>query len=187
MQVTHSKSLDEEIQGCCKNERLAQKRLYERFYGRMMGVSMRYAKHKEEASEILNNAFLKVFTNMDSFVKKGGKNIEAWIYRIVVNTAIDHLRSEARHQHYEIGNTIYTQASHSILADMAAEEILMLVQQLTPGYRAVFNLYVVEGFTHQEIADLLQIAEGTSKSNLAKARAKLQEMVLTNNLINQAL
>ena len=174
---------EELIRGCVKNDRLAQKRLYERFYGRMMGVCMRYSSHKEQATEILNLGFLKVFQNIKSFAEKGGSP-EAWIYRIMVNTAIDYLRSEMRHQHLEIERTVYVEDTADVISDLSAEQILEMVNHLSPAYRAVFNLYVVEGYNHSEIGSMLGISEGTSKSNLAKARVKLKEKIIQLNKVN---
>lgn len=183
MRIAYSVSEEEIIEGCIKEDRLAQKHLYERFYGRMVGVCMRYASHKEQAREMVNMGFLKVYQTIETFGKKGGK-LEAWIYRIMVNTAIDYLRAEMRHQHKDIEKTIYAEAAGDVLADLAAEQIMEMINRLTPAYRAVFNLYVVEGYNHREIAEMLEITEGTSKSNLAKARARLQEMIKENNKIN---
>jgi RNA polymerase sigma factor (sigma-70 family) len=183
MHISFSKVEEELIKGCVKNERLAQKRLYERFYGKMMGVCMRYSSHKEQATEILNLGFFKVFKTIETFSKNGG-NLEAWIYRIMVNTAIDYLRSEMRHVHSDIEKTVYVEDSSDIISDMSAADILELVNKLTPAYRTVFNLYVIEGYNHGEIAELLGINEGTSKSNLAKARANLQAMIIKQNKVN---
>jgi len=183
MRIIFSVTEEELLKGCIKNERLAQKRLYERFFGKMLGVCMRYASHREQATEILNMGFLKVFDSIKKFSEKGG-NLEAWIYRIMVNTAIDYLRVEMRHQHSDIEKTVYAEDTGDVIADLAAEQILEMVNGLTPAYRAVFNLYVVEGYNHHEIGGLLGISEGTSKSNLAKARAKLQEKIIMMNKVN---
>lgn len=183
MKLEHSAVEQELIKCCVKQERLAQKQLYERFYGKMFGVCMRYASHKEQATEMLNLGFFKVFESIKKFAEKGG-NLEAWIYRIMVNTAIDYLRSELRHQHADIESTVYIEDAQDVIADLTAEQILQLVNQLTPGYRAVFNLYVIEGYNHSEIGEMLGISEGTSKSNLAKARARLQEKIIQLNYLN---
>src|SRR5271169_772601 len=156
MQVVFVKVEEELIKGCVVNDRLAQKRLYERYYGKMMGVCMRYSSHKEQATEILNIGFFKVFNTIESFAKKGG-NLEAWIYRIMVNTAIDYLRSEMRHQHSDIEKSVYVEDTGDIISELGAEQILEMVNKLTPAYRAVFNLYVVEGYNHKEIGELLGI------------------------------
>jgi len=183
MHISFSKVEEELIRGCVKNERLAQKQLYERFYGKMMGVCMRYATNRAQAIEMLNLGFFKVFKTIESFSKRGG-NLEGWIYRIMVNTAIDYLRSEIRHASTGLERTVYAEDSTNVISDMSAEEIMELINQLTPAYRAVFNLYVVEGYNHGEIGQLLGISEGTSKSNLAKARARLQAMIIEQNKVN---
>lgn len=180
MKVAFSVIEEELIKGCIKNDRLAQKRLYERFYGKMMGVCMRYSSHREQATEILNMGYFKVFKTIESFAEKGG-NLEAWIYRIMVNTAIDYLRAEVRHQHSDLEKTVYVEDTSDVISDMSAAQIMELVNKLTPAYRAVFNLYVVEGYNHKEIGEMLGTSEGTSKSNLAKARARLQEMIIQND------
>lgn len=177
MRLIFSVTEQELIRGCINNERLAQKRLYERYYGKMMGACMRYSSHQEQATEILNTGFFKVFDSIKRFAEKGG-NLESWIYRIMVNTAIDYLRAEIRHQHSEVEKTVYAEDTGDVLSDLAAEQILELVNQLSPAYRTVFNLYVVEGYNHNEIGEMLGISEGTSKSNLAKARARLQERII---------
>ncbi len=182
MEIAFSVIEEELIKGCIKNERLAQKRLYERFYGKMFGVCMRYSSHREQATEIMNLAFFKVFKTMESFAEKGG-NLEAWIYRIMVNTAIDYLRAEVRHQHSDIEKTVYVEDTSDVVSDLSAEDIMRMVNKLTPAYRTVFNLYVVEGYNHKEIGNMLGISEGTSKSNLAKARAKLQDMIIEQNKV----
>lgn len=171
------------IKGCINNDRLAQKHLYERFYGGMMGVCMRYASHKEQATEILNMGFFKVFKSIKTYAEKGS-NLEAWIYRIMVNTAIDFIRAEMRHRHDDIEYAKPAIEDQSdIIASMQAEQILEMVNQLPPSYRAVFNLYVIEGYNHAEVGEQLGISEGTSKSNLAKARMKLQEMIKAFNKV----
>jgi RNA polymerase sigma factor (sigma-70 family) len=186
MKIVFSVTEEELIRGCINNDRLAQKRLYERYYGRMMGVCMRYASHKEQATEMLNMGFFKVFESIKKFSDKGA-NLESWIYRIMVNTAIDYLRAEIRHQHSDIEKSVYVQDDSDVIADLGAEKILEMVNQLSPAYRAVFNLYVVEGYNHIEIGEKLGISEGTSKSNLAKARARLQEKIIQSNKINIGL
>ena len=183
MKLIFSVTEEELIKGCIKNERLAQKRLYERYYGKMMGVCMRYASHREQATEMLNLGFLKVFNSIPKYAEKGS-NLEAWMYRIMVNTAIDYLRAEIRHQHADIEKSVYVEDTADVLANLAAEQIMAMINELTPAYRAVFNLYVIEGYNHAEIGKLLGINEGTSKSNLAKARAKLQEKIIQLNKVN---
>ncbi len=175
--------LDEIIEGCKRDERTAQKLLYERLYPRMMGTCMRYAADRDQATEILNKGFLKVFTGIKDYRKQDNSGIEAWIHRIMINTAIDHLRAEIRHRHTDIEQTIYMEDTADVVSDLTVDEIMAMVNSLTPAYRAVFNLYVVEGYTHPEIAKLLEINEGTSKSNLAKAKVKLRKMIEQNRTV----
>ena len=183
MHISFSKVEEELIRGCVKGERLAQKQLYERFFGKMIGVCMRYTANRDQATEVLNLGFFKVFKTIESFSKRGG-NLEAWIYRIMVNTAIDYLRSEIRNSHADLERTVYVEDTSDVVSNMSLEEIMELVNRLTPAYRAVFNLYVVEGYNHNEIGEMLGISDGTSKSNLAKARARLQAMIIEQNKVN---
>lgn len=166
------------LQECIDGNRNAQRKLYEYYYPTMMGVCNRYATDRDEAAFILNNGFFKVFKHLKKFDAEVG-NLEAWIRRIMINTAIDHFRRNSRRQRTMDVDTAYPmqQESSSVVAELNAEDILKLVQQLTPAYRASFNLYVVEGYSHKEVAKKLGISEGTSKSNLAKARGKLKQML----------
>ncbi|MBE2231322.1 MAG: RNA polymerase sigma factor [Chitinophagaceae bacterium] len=153
-----------------------QEALYQRFSPRMYAVCLRYAGNTEEAEDILQEGFVKVFRKLESFRNEG--SFEGWIRRIFVNTAIEHFRrkkyllpvTEKEENTLEARNT-------SVLDDLSARDIMAIVQELSPGYRTVFNLYVVEGFTHKEIADILGISEGTSKSQLSRAKVILQEKV----------
>lgn len=170
-----SPSFDEEkvVKGCLENDRQSQKLLYEHFYGVMLAVCMRYATDREEARDILHEGFIKIFKNLGKY--KQGTNLNAWIRRIMVNTSIDHYRRQAKKPPIvEINHAIHKADVHDVVAQMGAEEILALVQELSPAYRTVFSLYVIEGYSHKEVGKALGISEGTSKSNLAKARAKLK-------------
>lgn len=164
------------ISGCLSGNRRMQEELYRRFSPRMYAVCLRYAGRTEEAEDILQEGFIKVFKKMDSF--RGDGSFEGWMRRIFVNTAIEHFRRKKYLMPVteKEENTIegkYTSA----LDDLGAKDVLALIQELSPGYRTVFNLYVVEGYTHREIADMLGISEGTSKSQLSRAKVILQDMV----------
>ena len=175
---TRSYNEEEVVQGCINQDRHCQKLLYERYYGSMMAVCMRYTSDREEARDVLHEAFMKVFKNLGRF--KSGTNLGAWIRRIMINTSIDHYRKNAKQPSFvEINNAVHEADVQDVVAEMSAEEILAFVQKLSPAYRAVFNLYVIEGYSHKEVGEALGISEGTSKSNLAKARAKLQQMILS--------
>jgi RNA polymerase sigma-70 factor (ECF subfamily) len=175
---------EEIIEGCIENSRKHQKLLYDRFYGSMMVVCMRYTQDREEARDVLHEGFIKVFSNLHKFER--GTNLGAWIRRIMVNTSIDHFRKNAKRPVIvEINHAIHEADVHDVIADLSAAEILGLVQRLSPAYRVVFNLYVVEGYSHKEIGERLGISEGTSKSNLAKARARLQHMILSSRTVRK--
>ena len=166
------------IDGCLSEDRKFQKLFYERFYGAMMTVCLRYATDREEARDILHEGFIKLFTNLPKFQR--GTNLGGWVRRIMVNTAIDCYRKTAKiPPSMEINTALHeSDTSTDILSNISADEILKLVQTLSPAYRTVFNMYVIDGYSHKEIGEMLGVSEGTSKSNLAKARFKLQKMVL---------
>jgi RNA polymerase sigma factor (sigma-70 family) len=169
------------ISGCLKEERWAQKKLYESFYPLMMGVCLRYANNREDARDILNEGFVKVFKNLGRY--QVGTSLEAWIRRIMINTCIDFYRKAIRQRTEEMElarNEAYAQEDP--ISKCSAEDIMKAVQDLPASYRAVFNLYAIEGYSHKEIGDLLGITESTSRSNLVKARTKLQDMLATRKI-----
>jgi len=164
------------INACINSERWAQKELYETYYSKMMGVCMRYANCEADALDILHDGFLKVFKNIGKY--QVGTSLSAWIRRIMVNTAIDGYRKQVRHRTEDINEAVDIPALGADAVSQCTEkEILSAIQQLSPAYRAVFNLSVIEGYPHKEIGELLGITESTSRSNLVKARAKLQQLL----------
>jgi RNA polymerase sigma factor (sigma-70 family) len=166
------------IQGCIEGNRRMQEELYSRFSPKMYAVCLRYAGNADDAQDILQDGFIKVYKNLARF--RGEGSFEGWIRRIFVNTSIEHLRRKTYLKPIaeKEENTIPLKEK-SVLDNLGEKDILKLVKQLSPGYRTVFNLYVVEGYTHKEIGDILSISEGTSKSQLARARIILQDMVNT--------
>lgn len=160
------------IAGCQKADGKAQKLLYERFAAQMYGVCLRYLKNQMDAEEALLNGFMKIYKNVDRFEGKG--SFEGWVRRIMVNEALAFLRKKEP-LHIAIEDS-YIQVATTSGADhdLAEGELLELLKTLPAGYRAVFNLYAIEGYSHKEIADMLGITEGTSKSQLSKARHMLQ-------------
>ena len=166
------------LRGCMEGNRRMQEELYRRFSPRMYAVCLRYAGNAEEAEDILQEGFIKIFKKLDSFRSEG--SFEGWVRRIFVNTAIEHFRRKRYLMPVteKEENTIEGKYT-SVLDELAEKDILALVQELSPGYRTVFNMYVVEGYTHKEIADILNISEGTSKSQLSRAKVILQDMVRT--------
>lgn len=171
------------IKGCFNNNRRAQESLYKLLYGRMMGICMRYTKDNEMASEVLNEGFFKILTKIKKYDYKG--SFEGWAKRIITNTAIDYYRKNIKDMKIEqldevlieAEETLGNNTDNNVLEQMGAEEIIQYIQLLPDSYRTVFNMYVIDGYAHKEIAEQLNISEGTSKSNLAKARLKLQRII----------
>lgn len=164
------------ILGCINGDRRTQEELYRRFSPKMYAVCLRYSGNTEEAEDILQEGFVKVFKKISSFRSEG--SFEGWLRRIFVNTAIEHFRRKQYLQPVteKEENTIEGKYL-SVLDGLAEKDIMALIRQLSPGYRTVFNMYVVEGYTHKEIGDMLGISEGTSKSQLSRAKVILQDMV----------
>lgn len=165
------------IEGCISEDRKMQYQLYERYAPKMYGVCLRYAANAEEAEDILQEGFIKVFKKVGSYRNEG--SFEGWIRRIFVNTAIEHFRKKTYLQPITEQEENTLEGKYlSVLDDLAEKDIVQLVQQLSPGYRTVFNMYVIEGYTHKQIADILGISEGTSKSQLSRAKLILQDLVM---------
>ena len=173
------------IQGCIENDRASQSRLYSRLSPTMMVVCLRYARSREEAEEILQEGFLQMFKSLKQY--KGEGAFEGWVRKIMVNTALQKLRIRSHLTAVAGGDLIAETVADKdyILPELSAKELVALIQQLSPMYRAVFNLYVFEGMKHKEIAAALGISEGTSKSNLSDARGILQKAVLKSERIAQ--
>lgn len=173
------------IKGCIKHKRESQKRLYKLHYAYGMSITLRYSNSRDEAAQLFNDAFMKVFTNIKTY--DTSKPFKPWLRKIIVNTSINHFHKtntkKIRLQNLEL-KTDGIRIEETITSGMAYDEIIEMVQKLTPAYRTVFNLYVIEGYKHREIADMLGISIGSSKSNLAKAKQNLQTM-LEHNLLNK--
>lgn len=168
------------IVACRTNDRKAQQMLFDRFSPMMMGVCKRYLKTQEDAEDILIEAFCKVFKNLPQFKSMG--SFEGWIRRIVVNECLMFLRR--RHNFnltVEIDQNLDVKTTVSTQDELEAQDILALLERLPTGYRTVFNLYVLEGYKHREIAEILGISINTSKSQLILAKKKLQQLLLKIN------
>jgi RNA polymerase sigma-70 factor (ECF subfamily) len=162
------------LQACRSGDRKSQDRLYTLYYGFAMGVCLRYARSREEAVEIVNDGFYKIFTNLDKYTP--GLSFMGWLRRIMINASIDHFRRNEKHyDHVDISYVKSEYLMPDVLDSLSEEVILRAIQELPPSYRLVFNLYAIEGFKHSEIAQKLNISEGTSKSNLNIARIKLKK------------
>jgi RNA polymerase sigma factor (sigma-70 family) len=172
------------IRGCIAKDAKCQKLLYERYYGYAFKIAFRYIYRYDRVADVVNDAFVKLFRNIGQFISQGETDTEprlmGWIKKIVVNTAIDELRRN--HLTPEIGgmpDNIWEEPGNSANADnlLLYKELICQVKKLPPSYGAVFNMYVIDGFSHQEIAEQLGISVGTSKSNLFKAKAYLQKLI----------
>ncbi|WP_317175557.1 RNA polymerase sigma factor [Pontibacter beigongshangensis] len=173
MTDTESKEVGELLRGCLQESRDAQRKLYKLFFGYAMSICLRYSKDAEEAKEVLNDGFLKVFTRLKQYDPQ--KPFKGWLRRIMINTALDNYRHNLRHYHLADLETVEPAAdTFDVLQQLNYEYLISLIRLLSPGYRAVFNLYVIDGYTHEEISAILGISVGASKSNLSKARANLR-------------
>ncbi|GAB3951437.1 sigma-70 family RNA polymerase sigma factor [Spirosoma harenae] len=170
------------VEQCQRGNAFAQKRLFDQYANRLFRVSLRYVRNESEAEEVLMNAFLKAFRGIGDFNYRDDNGLEAWLRRIVINEALQHLRANRHLPLFQVDDDAEEQPSLVPLPDdgLDAERIYALIRELPPGYRTVFNLYAIEGYTHREIAEQLRISENTSKSQLSKARALLQTWLLQN-------
>ena len=165
------------IDGCVKNDRSAQEQLYKQFYGPMTSICLRYTKNEEDAIEVLHNGFLKVFKKIHTY--DGSKaSLYTWIRTIIVHSAIDFIRQRGKlNSQVELEKAEEASIDADAVQRISTRELLKLVQQLPHGAQTVFNLYIVEGYNHKEIAQLLGISEGTSKWHFSEARKKLKHLI----------
>ncbi|MFT4660590.1 MAG: RNA polymerase sigma factor (sigma-70 family) [Patiriisocius sp.] len=166
------------LRDCLLGDRSAQKKLFEGNYAKMLGVCLRYATDRDQAKDFVQEGFIKVFAQMGKYNGKG--SLEGWIRRIMVNNCIDTIRKDKKNRFISDGEN-YIESHGSVIedeqevhSDIKPEIVIEALKKLSPAYSAVFNLYVVEGYSHKEIAKMLNVSEGTSKSNLAKAKKNLR-------------
>jgi RNA polymerase sigma factor (sigma-70 family) len=175
------------IRGCALNERESQKKIYNSFFGYAMAICDCYAANEEDAIEILNDGFLKIFKEIHRFkpaYSNEMNSFKGWLRKIMVCTAIDHFRKNVKHKvvgELTVSSLNTYTAQENAEDKISYDEIIRAIQDLSPAYRTVLNLFIIEGFSHEEIAEQLGIAVGTSKSNLAKARKQLQKKIFTLN------
>lgn len=162
------------VEAIVRGEPGAQREFFERFSRKMFGVCLRYAASREEAEDLLQEGFLKAFRSIQTYRAEGA--LEAWLRKVVVNTALEQVRKQ-RLRWTELDQSEEPAAPPEILERLGAADLLEHIRSLPEGYRAIFNLYAIEGYTHQEIARLLNISEGTSKSQYARARASLARAI----------
>lgn len=180
MNLSDKKEIKKVIKECVNGKKSAQHKFYQHFYGKMMGVCYRYTNNPDDAKDLLHDGFLKVFDNLEKFNFKG--SLEGWVRRIMVNCCIDHYRKRknifAKDEEILKNESVeLSDEEESRLESINVSELLQYVQRLSPAYRTVFNMYVLDGMSHKEIAEELDISEGTSKSNLAKAKMNLRKLI----------
>ncbi len=169
------------IEACIRENKAAQKALYDTYAGKMYFVCLRYARHELEAQDMLQDGFIKVFDNISRFQFNG--SFEGWIRRIMVNTSLNHCRKSAfKNEHIGIEDYQDKVVSSKAISNLSEQELLTLIQQLPDGYRMVFNLYVIEGYSHKEIGEMLGTSESTSRSQLAKSRKYMQKLLTEQNI-----
>ncbi len=172
----HISSESDLIKGCIDGDRQMQQLLYNRFASKMYGVCLRYAGNVEDANDILQEGFIKVFKNLGKFRSEG--SFEGWVRRIFINSAIEQYRKKVKlYNVSEVYENTVEDKSLNALDILATKDVMSIVNELSPGYKAVFNLHVVEGYSHNEIAQMLGINEGTSKSQLARAKGVLKKII----------
>jgi RNA polymerase sigma-70 factor (ECF subfamily) len=183
--VVEDKQLQQLIKGCLEGDRKAQQAVYKLLYGKMKVVCMRYTRDTDQALDVLQEGFIKVFQNMERY--SGAGSFEGWVRRIMVNLSIDRFRKQKNDFLLLNGSTSIEDFEdvvedesdvESVDYDFTPEQILEAMQQLSPAYKTVFNLYVFENYTHQDIAEALSISIGTSKSNFAKAKRNMKKILL---------
>lgn len=165
------------IEGCRKGNRVAQKELYEMYSRKMMGVCLRYSNDRETARDLLQDGFVKVFMNIDTY--SGSGSFEGWIRKIFVNCALEHLRkSDVLKEATDLDNTAELIEPEASVTDyLSAQELMAIIHKLPAGFRTVFNLFAIEGYSHKEIGEMLNITESTSRSQYTRARQLLQRTI----------
>lgn len=177
MFLEHKYTIETLISKCKAGERKAQELLYKQFAAKMLGVCMRYATDKMEAEDMLQNGFIRVFQKMMDY--RGEGSFEGWVRRIMVHSSIEYYRKHHKMmQVVDMDDVAEPSVDPVAAANLDAKDLIILIQQLAPGYRMVFNLYAIEGYSHKEIGEIIGITEGASKSQLSRARTILKEQIL---------
>jgi RNA polymerase sigma-70 factor (ECF subfamily) len=177
----HIPSESDLIKGCIEGNPEMQKLLYDQFSSKMYGVCLRYAENTEDASDVMQEGFIKVYKSLPKF--RGEGSFEGWIRRIFINTSIEHFRRKVKlYNVTEVQENTIEDTELDALDSLETKDILKIVNELSPGYKQVFNMHVIEGYSHKEIADVLGITEGTSKSQLARAKGVLKKIIESRSL-----
>lgn len=189
LHLLSAEELTYHVEACGLNDRESQKIIYGSFYGYAMAICDRYTNSQDDSVEILNDGFLKVFKEIHHYKPAYAdvvSSFKGWLRKIMVYTAIDHFRKNHKHQMVtQLDNVVYhfPTENEDAVEKLSYEEIIRAIQELSPGYRTVFNLFIIEGLSHEEISNHLEISIGTSKSNLSKARKQLQKILFKQNEI----
>lgn len=173
------------VKKCLEKDALAQKELFETYSNKMMGVCLRYLRDEAEAQDVLQMGFVKVFEKMYMYNQEG--SLEGWIRRIIVNTALDAIRKNKKFSNdVELDKVDYHLQSHqeNALDSLLAGDLLNIIQQMPEGFRTVFNMYAIEGYSHKEIAKQLKVTESTSKSQYSRARAYLKKIIMKEETVD---
>lgn len=187
MNIERVSMTDEQlVKECVSGNTIAQKKFYDLFARKMMGVCLRYTNNVEEAEDVLQDGFIKIFGKLADFESKG--SLEGWVRRIMVNTALDQYRKNKKHQNdvdvdlvgYKLEKDDY------IIETITAQDLLKIVQAIPEGYRVVFNLFAIEGYSHKEIAERLGVTESTSKSQYSRAKSLLRKLLIENNIVEES-
>jgi RNA polymerase sigma factor (sigma-70 family) len=175
--VEETENISELIAGCKADDRKAQEKLYRNYYRAMMSLCLRYTKNEQDALEVLNTGFLKIFRNINRY-DAAKASLFTWMRTIIVNSCLDFIKSkQAQSQTGELNDEIKVEIQPEAISKMKANELLRIIRELPPATQAVFNLYVTEGYNHKEIGKLMNISEGTSKWHLSEARKILQRKI----------
>ena len=177
MFLEHKYSIESLVEKCKAGERKAQELLYKQFASKMLGVCMRYATDKMEAEDMLQNGFIRVFQKIADY--RGDGSFEGWVRRIMVHCSIEYYRKHHKMmQVVDLEESGHEPSVNAVAAaNLDAKDLMALIQRLSPGYRMVFNLYAIEGYSHKEIGDIMSITEGASKSQLSRARSVLRDLI----------
>ncbi|MEO9533556.1 MAG: RNA polymerase sigma factor [Crocinitomicaceae bacterium] len=174
------------VKECVSGNAIAQKKFYDLFARKMMGVCLRYSNDYEEAQDILQDGFVKIFNKLPAFESKG--SLEGWVRRIMVNTALDAYRKAKKHQNnVDVDSVSYLLDSDDYtIESINANDLLKIIQAIPEGYRVVFNLFAIEGYSHKEIAERLGVTESTSKSQFSRARKMLRKILIEKNIVEES-
>jgi len=173
------------VKECISGNAIAHKKFYDLFAKKMMGVCLRYTNNSDEAQDVLQDGFIKVFAKLPKFVNKG--SLEGWVRRIMVNTALDQYRKNKKFQRdVEIDSVSFKLEKNDFIVEtINANDLLKIIQTIPEGYRVVFNLFAIEGYSHKEIAEKLGVTESTSKSQYSRAKKMLRKLVVESNIVEE--